>query len=196
VTKNSDNIRIFSWKNLSPVHLNVRIAWPVEIQMTEERLRQCKIWYQKCSHELHLYAQQLANASQAEDLVQEAFIKLMTQKQLPDNPRAWLFCIIRRLALGWHRRLKIRSKHTIPKNTWFEQKPEDLIDAKIAQATLEGLPVNQREIVVLRIWGQLSLAEIAKIVKKPVSTVHHHYHQSLTALRLKMERQSCLDQTP
>ena len=73
----------------------------------------------------------------------------------------------------------------------FESRGEDLIDAQTVQSLLETLAKPQREIVVLRIWGQLTLQETAGIVHKPVSTVHHLYQKALEKMRQTLEQSSC-----
>jgi DNA-directed RNA polymerase specialized sigma24 family protein len=70
---------------------------------------------------------------------------------------------------------------------WFQANPGDLIDARAAQEALAGLPEMQREIVVLRIWGRMTLHEVADVVRLPVSTVHDHYRAGLAAARKTME---------
>ena len=70
---------------------------------------------------------------------------------------------------------------------WFEDRPEALIDGATAEATLASLPDEDREIVVLRIWGGMTLQEIAETVGSPVSTVFHHYRAGLAAIRRRLE---------
>jgi DNA-directed RNA polymerase specialized sigma24 family protein len=62
----------------------------------------------------------------------------------------------------------------------------DAADAQIAVNALESLSDIQREIIVLRIWGQLKLAEIAGVVDAPVSTVFHNYQQGLREIRKRL----------
>ncbi len=73
---------------------------------------------------------------------------------------------------------------------WFESRSDDLIDAKTAEEVLQTLPAEQREVVLLRIWGQLSLRQIGQIVGSPLTTVHSRYKAALAAIRERME-QSC-----
>ena len=65
-----------------------------------------------------------------------------------------------------------RRRHDLrlsaPQAPWFEDKPDDLIDGQKAQEVLMTLPEAQREVVLLRIWGQLSLKQIARGRREPV----------------------------
>ena len=156
-------------------------------------------WYRTYSAELLLYARQLTGATDAEDVVQEAFVRLMRQPGAPENVRAWLYRVVRNEAVSRMRRLqracRRRSASRSPETPWFEARTEESLDAARAQDMLSALPRPAREIVVLRIWGQLSHKEIALLVKRPVSTVHHVYRRSLETLRQAMESESCQSRT-
>jgi DNA-directed RNA polymerase specialized sigma24 family protein len=43
-------------------------------------------------------------------------------------------------------------------------------------------------VVLLRIWGQLSLKQISKIVGCPLTTVHSRYKAALAAIKERMQR--------
>src|SRR5260370_33658517 len=58
---------------------------------------------------LLLYARQWCDAP--EDVVQEAFIKLAGQPREPDNPTAWLYCVVRNGALSNARAARRRRQH-------------------------------------------------------------------------------------
>ena len=72
-------------------------------------------------------------------------------------------------------------------NDWFESQPADLLDAAAAESALSKLPAREREVIVLRIWGQLTLAEISQIVEMPLSSVHDCYRGGIAALRQTLE---------
>jgi RNA polymerase sigma-70 factor (ECF subfamily) len=78
-----------------------------------------------------------------------------------------------------------------PENSWFDPRPQDMMDAQYAQDLLEALPRQQREIVVMRIWGQMTLKEISDLVHRPVSSVHRLYETALETLRTKWEAAPC-----
>jgi RNA polymerase sigma factor (sigma-70 family) len=153
--------------------------------------KQLSGWFDQCGAELVLYARGWLDAALAEDVVQEAFIKLMAQRRAPDSPRAWLFRVVRNEAITCLRRQKRRRAYSerlmAEQCSWFEFAAEDLIDARSAQEAMESLQLEQREVVILRIWGQMSFKEIGQIVGKPISTVHSRYEAALVALRKKME---------
>jgi RNA polymerase sigma factor (sigma-70 family) len=140
---------------------------------------------------LVLYARQWLQRSAAEDIVQDVFIRLMSQSREPANVKSWLFSAVRNGAISEWRsesRRKIREQKVAGEGQdWFEAKPDDLLDANAAEEALAKLPAEQREVIVLRIWGQLTLSEISQIVEMPISSVHDCYRDALSALRHALE---------
>jgi RNA polymerase sigma factor (sigma-70 family) len=152
------------------------------------------MWYDAYSDALMLYARTWLGGDLAQDAVQGAFMELMGQTLAPSDVKAWLFRTVRNRAITRLRREQCRQRHghrlSAEQLPWFESRPEDLIDARTAQEILMTLPDDQREVVLLRIWGQLSLKQIARIVGSPLSTVHSRYKAALAAIKDRMQR-SC-----
>jgi RNA polymerase sigma-70 factor (ECF subfamily) len=145
---------------------------------------------------LLLYARQWVDAAAAEDVVQRVFVRLLASGRLPADARTWLFRCVRNEAISaWRSDRRRRRREQTAAATadgeagaaWFVPRPEDRIDAAAAQAALAALPAEQREIVTLRIWSSLTLAETGRVTGLPVSTVHHHYNAALKALRQRLE---------
>ena len=151
-------------------------------------------WYDAYCDRLLLYARTWLDADAAQDVVQAAFARLMSQTQAPSDVQAWLFRTVRNGAITRLREAQRHKRHdrrlSEKSSSWFENRPDDLIDGRAAQQVLMSLPEPQREVVLLRIWGQLTLAQIAQIVGSPVTTVHSRYKAALAAIRERME-QSC-----
>jgi RNA polymerase sigma-70 factor (ECF subfamily) len=129
--------------------------------------------------------------------VQEAFIRLMQQSPAPGNVVAWLYRVVRNEAINSTRAAARRSHHeqsaaTGGRDAWFVPSSDDAIDSRTAAAALESLPAEQREIIVLRIWGGQSFEEIADLIGKSTSTAHRRYEMGLESLRAKWSL-SCLD---
>jgi DNA-directed RNA polymerase specialized sigma24 family protein len=72
--------------------------------------RQLAQWYEAHGTELMLYARQWNADQQAEDVVQDAFIRLLRQRKCPDNVRAWLFRVVRNSSISRKRRLRLRRQ--------------------------------------------------------------------------------------
>ncbi len=152
------------------------------------------MWYDSYSDRLMLYARNWLGEDGARDAVQGAFVRLMGLSLAPRDAQAWLFRTVRNEAITRLRRQERHRRHGRKIATrqicWFESHPEDLIDARTAHEVLMTLPENQREVVLLRIWGQLSLKQIARIVGRPLTTVHSRYKAALAAIKERMQ-QSC-----
>ncbi len=125
----------------------------------------------------------------AEDVVQNALLKLVGQRPKPDNPVAWLFRTIRNEAISRHRKNQRRSKHETEaarqRTDWFLP-GENAVFSHEAAEKLQELDDDQREIVLLRIWSGLTFDEIAELVEKPKTGVYRLYTTALEELRKKL----------
>jgi RNA polymerase sigma-70 factor (ECF subfamily) len=52
---------------------------------------------------------------------------------------------------------------------------------------MRQLSPDLREVVVLRIWGEMGFAQIAEIMQLAVSTVHERYSSALAQMRSRLE---------
>lgn len=147
-------------------------------------------WYDAWSPALLLYARQWLDADAAEDVVQDAFIRLMAARSRPTHPKRWLFRVVRNAAIGRLRKRRRRRERlqratrTLP--ALFEQRADDLIDARMAEENLSQLNREQREIIVMRLWGGMKLREISEITNLATSTVWTHYRAGLAELRRRL----------
>lgn len=155
---------------------------------TPEELGRC---FDAHAAALALYARQLLDPALAEDVVQDVFLRLMEQAHPPQNVKAWLFRSVRNAAISHvrsqRRRRQREQEIAAGHREWFESNAEALIDAEAAQQALAKLPVEQREIIVLRIWAGMTLAEAGQTMGMPVSSVHELYRAALAALRCQLE---------
>lgn len=127
---------------------------------------------QELSPALVLYARTWAGRNEAEDVVQRVCVRLLSRKRSIDDIRPWLFRCVRNEAISFRRSLRRRwareQKVAIRSELDFAPSAGESIDAKEAQLALEKLPKRQREIVVLRIWSGLTLAEASTVLGAPV----------------------------
>src|SRR5688572_29310838 len=76
---------------------------------------------------LVLYAQQWCDGP--EDVVQEAFIRLMRQRPVPDNVVGWLYRVVRNLAVSTSRTSGRRARHETAvasaREPWFKPATDD-----------------------------------------------------------------------
>ena len=137
---------------------------------------------------LVLYARQWCGTP--EDVVQEAFLKLVVQKTPPDNPLPWLYRVVRNAALTANRAERRRRHHeTIAAArapAWFVDSDVAGLDAAAVAAALRSLPPPQSEVLVARIWGGLTFEQIGETVGCSAATAYRTYIAGLSALREKM----------
>jgi RNA polymerase sigma factor (sigma-70 family) len=136
---------------------------------------------------LVLYARQFCG--QPEDVVQEAFLLLVRSGESPDNPIGWLYRVVRHRAINAARtrdRQVSRETAAARSESWFNTAIDDQIDAAEATAGLKQLPLEQREVIVARLWGGLSFEEIATLCGMSLSTTYRCYQRGLAALRERL----------
>jgi len=134
----------------------------------------------------------VGNLPEAEDLVQEAFVRAAAagaRFRRVDNPEAWL----RRTAINLHRNRwrKVRNFHRIRPR--LEVPPADLpgLDEHLVVVeALRQLPVGQREAVALHYLADLQVAEIANLVGVPEGTVKSRLMRGREALAALLSEES------
>jgi RNA polymerase sigma-70 factor (ECF subfamily) len=109
---------------------------------------------------LVLYAQQWCDGP--EDVVQEAFVRLVRQQPVPDNVVGWLYRVVRNQAISASRSSGRRARHeaaaAMSRPSWFQPAADNELDAASAVRALALLPAEEREVIVLRLWSGLSFA--------------------------------------
>jgi RNA polymerase sigma factor (sigma-70 family) len=138
---------------------------------------------------LALYARQWCGAP--EDIVQEAFLRLVVQKPVPAKPVAWLYRVVRNEALNASRSSRRRRQHEAQagarKAAWFLPTEGIGMDADAATQALESLPMEQRETIVAHLWGRLTFEEIGALTGTSSSAAHRWYLAGLATLRERLE---------
>lgn len=136
---------------------------------------------------LTLYARQWGVA--AEDLVQDAFIRLARQRPEPDPVAPWLFRVVRNAAVSAARsarRRRNREERVAAPEVWFSA-VDDEIDARLAREALAGLPLETREVIVARLWGGLTFEAVAQVAGCSLATAYRRYQTGLAELRTRLE---------
>ncbi len=136
---------------------------------------------------LVLFARQWCAAP--EDVVQESFCKLAARSAVPDEPLTWLYRVVRNGAIdaGKAERRRQRREAAVARPApWFEEVAIDGLDAAAAVPALESLADDQREVIVARLWGDMTLEQIAAILECSVSSVHRRFEAGIAVLRERL----------
>jgi RNA polymerase sigma-70 factor (ECF subfamily) len=138
----------------------------------------------------------LGNQQAAEDLTSEVFIRLM--RSLPSyrppngSIQAWLFQVARNLAIDHHRYMAYRDHAALHDNlVQSGDDPVSMVDRSLnneqLRLALAQLPVDQREVVILRFVVAMPIAEVAELVQKSEDAVKGLQRRGLMALRVILD---------
>ena len=127
----------------------------------------------------------MRNDSDADDVVQEAFLRALKyfggfRGEGASQSRAWLLAIVRNMAHSWRRRLHTGSSttefdETVHSEAIADEHPGSALSRRDLRETLaevlDRLPPEFREVIVLREMEGLSYKEISEVADVPVGTV-------------------------
>ncbi len=159
-------------------------------------------------HRLLRYLLYLTSSRElAEDLFQEVWMRVLVRgAQFNGKARfdTWLFTIARNLVIDQRRKRTVSSLDELFEGSNDDDRPMSFEIAgddptpfdrcsnhedreRIAEALLE-LDTLYREVLVLRFHEELSLEEIAKVTRAPLSTVKSRLYRGMAAIKPKLER--------
>lgn len=141
--------------------------------------------YRQHGPALLLFATAIAGErSRAQDAVHQVFLKLIEDVELQQvaNKKGYLFACVRNAALNEARRLQ-RTVSLEPDAAWFKAPQRDLAGEASLRRALVGLPDDQRQIVILHVWGELTFLEIAELLEISPNTAASRYRYALAKLR-------------
>jgi RNA polymerase sigma-70 factor (ECF subfamily) len=159
-----------------------------------------KSWFQLYGPKLLLCARQWTRTpADAEDVVQEAFVRFWRhQRHLPGEPMALLVTSVRRAAFDHARRETRRSAREefadggVEDNSPLFRTALEQDDRREAiETAMRQLGDEQREVLVLKIWGELTFEQIAAQLDISPNTAASRYRYALTALRKELTSADC-----
>jgi len=141
-------------------------------------------WYDEHGPALLAYASALLrDPSAAEDVLHSVFLKILGGRAgVAGPPGPYLFRAVRNAALN-HIRGQSRDVELADGGVWLESPDGSAETALALQSALRTLPDEQREVVVLRIWGQLTFEEAAAVVGISPNTAASRYRYGLAKLK-------------
>ena len=133
----------------------------------------------------------LQNAAEAEEVLSETFLRVCKNKEQYSGRgslRAWVFSIAHRLCMD-----VLRGKK---KSTKLVSLPEQLVSAdpkppvvaqkreqrSIIAEAIEGLSAKQKEVIMLKVYGDLTFLQISQTLGIPLNTALGRMHQGLKKL--------------
>ncbi len=128
----------------------------------------------------------------AEDLLQQTFLRALQRlsARRPGDVRAWLFTIARNLVIDAARAGKCLTVAQMPDDPDPGPTPPQRAEgeelSEQVRRELARLPENQREVILLRYYAQMSFKQIAELLGCPLNTALTRAHYGLRKLREAM----------
>ena len=143
----------------------------------------------------------LLSSADAEDALQEVFVGIATSRNARIRDlRAYLFVAARNEAFRVLRRRKRESplsEHALDESYFLEGSadktlaPDRQTQYHDWAGLLARLPLEQREIIALKVWEEMTFVEIARIVRVSPNTVMSRYRYGIERLRLWCKEEEC-----
>jgi len=145
-----------------------------------------------------LAVQLLRNREDAADAVQDSLHTALSKRRMFDRRRGelrgWFLKIVRNRCLDLLRKRTRRPNQPVE---WSElaasssQQPDVAAEKQemvsLLRKELMALPQDQREIILLRDYHDLSYAQVAEVLSIPVGTVMSRLHRARSELRRRMQ---------
>ena len=153
-------------------------------------------WLDEHAPRLLAYACQWASsAAAAEDIFQDAFVRFWRKRGSVRDPVTYLYRCVRTVAMNSRRARNRRRGHETrsgagrapdsPQSAAEQSERQMCIQRAVAE-----LPVDQREVVVMKIWGEMTFSQIGEVMSLPRSTAHATYSTAMNRLYEKLRRET------
>ena len=152
-------------------------------------------WLDEHGSALVLLARQWTDShAEAEDVVQDAFVRFWPKRASTRNARAYLYACVRSAAMDRRRsetRRRRREELVGPADneSLFEHTLEHDERREAIEKTLQSLPDEQKEVVIMKIWGQLTFQGIGEALAISANTAASRYRYALTSLRQSLQQE-------
>lgn len=110
--------------------------------------------------------------------------------QLPTPPaKAPHYCVraYRNRVLNYRRTLWRRFTREWESLRWFEREPDETPAERAAMRCLSELPVEQREVIVLKVWHGCTFEEIGGLLDISPNTAAGRYRYGIQKIKAKLE---------
>jgi RNA polymerase sigma-70 factor (ECF subfamily) len=150
-----------------------------------------ELFYAHARHVRNFLFYKGATANEAEDLAQEAFLRLWRDcaKVPVEKAKSYLFAVSGNLFLDEkkHEQVVLKFQRAVPQEEATEENPHFDLETKELQDRLENaiaqLPENQRVVFLMNRMDKMKYAEIAAHLDLSVKAVEKRMHLALVELR-------------
>lgn len=168
--------------------------------MTDEQLMECvtngdldkaAILFERYSPTLHNFFTKLTcNRNESEDLTQNLFVRLLKYRhtyRIGANFRSWIFQMARNIfydEVEKNRKMPTDEIKDYDQSIIFEPQSWDRTEElELLDKALANLPTEQREIIWLNRYENMTYGEIAKITNSTESAIKMKAHRALKNLK-------------
>ena len=160
------------------------------------------VWLQENGPKLFLFArQQTRSQEDAKDVLQDALVKLVEKirnGEFVGGQESWLpylYTAIRRLAIDLSRRddrrkrrednvgADMEDQQAEAFHPWFDSESSDDETRSQLEEGLKDLPQKFSEVIIMKIWGERTFAEIGEALDISQNTAASRYRYGLEALK-------------
>ncbi|MEP4076376.1 RNA polymerase sigma factor [Haloferula sp.] len=164
-----------------------------------------RAWLQEKGPRLLLFARQQTRSSEdAEDILQDALVKLVKKLEAgvftggQDGWMPYLYTAIRRLAIDLGRKddrrrrredvvtAEVDGESKDKFHPWFESDSSDGETKELIESGLKELPEKFSEVIVMKVWGERTFAQIGEALEISPNTAASRYRYGLEALKKKL----------
>ena len=154
-----------------------------------------RAWIEGLAPALGLLARQWTDShADAEDVVQEALMRFWRSgRHRARDPKAYLFACVRRAALDLKRSTRRRQHReraagqAPSSEAMFDTAPERNEWRAAVESAISTLSIEQREVLVMKTWGDLTFDQIGRVLDIPRRTAASRYRYALGNLRGKLK---------
>jgi len=156
----------------------------MNVMVENPKLAWCERVYEAKAADLLLYGRALGlSHSEAEDVLQETFVALMQRTTEPQQPERYLIRAFRNRAFNHRRSLWRRLTRELESSRWFDRDEDETPAERAAMRCLAGLPPDQREVIVLKIWHRCTFEAIGELLEISPNTAAGRYRYGLQKLQ-------------
>jgi RNA polymerase sigma-70 factor (ECF subfamily) len=144
--------------------------------------------YRQHGSALLLFASAITgDRARAQDMLHQVFVKLLENGNLRHavDAKAYLFTCVRNAALN---DVKARQRDVAidDESPWFAPPNRDYAEELNLRRALCALPDDQRQVIILHVWGELTFSQIAQLLSISSNTAASRYRYGLAKLREAM----------
>jgi len=158
------------------------------VRRKNQNTDEIEVLYRQHGAALLLFASTISgDRGRAQDALHQVFLKLIENGGLSQaiDKKAYLFACVRNTLLNDS---KLERRHTALEvdSIWFSPPERDYAEEQNLRRALYALPTDQREVIVLHVWGELTFLQIGDLVGCSANTAASRYRYALAKLRSSM----------